>query len=213
MTDVAAGDNQVATVVVFAAQHHVCVRVIGVPVIDCHPVEPGPKIGLHPVHQMPSKATQVIEPQRVFGRDDKAELMPILASRGLEFLQVGAIGPSVVGLGRPGIARDGISGNVMEMRLDRPGAGSLEHDEPCLDRHAAGARPKRRTGESCGDMTAPELGARSTAGAGQDGPGPVPRAAQFGQYARQKALAASSSARPRRCGSWSKSFVVVLRHW
>ena len=51
VADVLAGDEEVLAGVVHPAQHDVGVRVIGIPVVDCHPVQPGRQVTFHLPHQ------------------------------------------------------------------------------------------------------------------------------------------------------------------
>ena len=65
--------------------------VVGVPVLDPAPVETGAEIPFHLRHQFPRESLEVAHLPGVFGRDDKAEMVPvILAARGklaaVEFL-------------------------------------------------------------------------------------------------------------------------------
>ena len=59
--DVVAGDDEVFAGVVASAHDQVCVRVVGVPVIDRHPIQPRAQVGLHATHQVPGVGAQVIQ--------------------------------------------------------------------------------------------------------------------------------------------------------
>ncbi|MNG06993.1 hypothetical protein D3C84_902760 [compost metagenome] len=59
--DVVAGDDQVLAGVVAPTQHDMGMRVIGVPVIHRHPVQPRAQVGLHAPHQVPGVGTQVVQ--------------------------------------------------------------------------------------------------------------------------------------------------------
>ena len=78
--DVVAGDDEVLSGVVLAAQDDVYVRVVGVPVIDRYPLQSGAQVGFHARHQVPGVGAQVVELFGILGRDNEAELVPILAS-------------------------------------------------------------------------------------------------------------------------------------
>ena len=64
--DVVARDDEVFAGIVASAHDQVRVRVVGVPVIDRHPIQPRPQVGLHPVHQVPGVGAQVVQLRTVF---------------------------------------------------------------------------------------------------------------------------------------------------
>ena len=53
-------------------------RVLGVPVVDTHPVEPGIEILFHLADQIAGEGFEVRHLHRVVGRDDEPEVMPVL---------------------------------------------------------------------------------------------------------------------------------------
>ena len=67
--DVVAADDQVLAVVGAAADQDVDVRVVGVPVIDGHPVELGAEIAFGIGHQLARERAKVGHLARVLGRD------------------------------------------------------------------------------------------------------------------------------------------------
>src|ERR1700688_4821445 len=56
------------------------VRVSGVVVIDCDPVELGAEVGFHLLHQIAGGLARVGQLHPVLGRDDEAELVTILSA-------------------------------------------------------------------------------------------------------------------------------------
>src|SRR3546814_18457040 len=58
---VVAGDDQVLTAVVLAAQYDVGVRLVGVPVVDGDPVEPGAQIQFDLLHVVTGEGGNVAE--------------------------------------------------------------------------------------------------------------------------------------------------------
>ena len=60
------------------------VRVVGVPVIDRHPVQPRAQIGFHAAHQVPRVGPQVVQLGGILGRDDEAEMVPVVPAALLE---------------------------------------------------------------------------------------------------------------------------------
>ncbi|MNE70909.1 hypothetical protein D3C80_1667380 [compost metagenome] len=110
--DVVAGNDQVLAGVVLAAQNDVGVRVISVPMIDCHPVERGTQISLHPAHQVSGVGPQVIELLGILGRDDEAELVSVFPAARLEGFHVGLIGQRAVGLAGIALATHAVALDV-----------------------------------------------------------------------------------------------------
>lgn len=135
--DVVLRDDQILAGVVLAAQHDVGVRVVGVPVIDRHPVQSRAQVGLHPLHQVPGVGTQVVELLRVFRGDDEAELVAVASSAFLEGGGVGLVGRRPVGMARPALSVHTLALDVAQMLDGGSAAGLLEIHQPHLDRGAA----------------------------------------------------------------------------
>ena len=53
-------------------------RIVGVPVVDRHPVQPGAEILGHVGHQLAGECPQVRHVARIFGTDDEAEVVPVI---------------------------------------------------------------------------------------------------------------------------------------
>ena len=92
--DVVARDDEVFAGVVAPAHDDVRVRVVGVPVIDGHPIEARAKVGLHATHEVPGIGAQVFQLRAIFGRKDEAEVMPVV---GAAFLNASRSAASVCG--------------------------------------------------------------------------------------------------------------------
>jgi len=86
--DVIAGDDEIAPGLVDPAQHDAGVWVVGVPVVDRHPVKPGAEVRLHAAHEVTGERLKVTESDGVFGRDNEPELVPVIADAALERLCV-----------------------------------------------------------------------------------------------------------------------------
>ncbi|MNN48891.1 hypothetical protein D3C81_1633910 [compost metagenome] len=113
------------------------VRVVGIPVVDRHPVEPGTQVGFHARHQLPGVGAQISKFLGILGGDDEAELVPIITSPCLEILQVrivsgGTIGPAGF-TGTP----DTLAFDVAQMSEGRARCRLAQVDQPCLDGHPA----------------------------------------------------------------------------
>jgi hypothetical protein len=87
--DVVARDDEVFAGVVAPAHDQVGVRVVGVPVIDRHPIQPRAQVGFHAAHQVPRVGAQVFQLGAILGRDDEAEMVPVVGAAFLEGVEVG----------------------------------------------------------------------------------------------------------------------------
>ena len=65
--DIVAGDDEVLAGLVDAAHQQVDMRIVGVPVIDGDPIEPGPKIGFHLPREVAGEGAEVGHLGGVFG--------------------------------------------------------------------------------------------------------------------------------------------------
>ena len=95
--DVVARDDEVFARVVAPAHDDVHMRVVGVPVIHRHPFQPSAQVGLHAAHEVPRVGAQVFQLGTVLGRDDEAELVPVILATLLECIEVGFVGLRPVG--------------------------------------------------------------------------------------------------------------------
>lgn len=113
--DVVARDDEVFAGVVAPAHDQVGVRVVGVPVIDRHPIQPRAQVGFHAVHQMPGVGAQVVQFRAVFGGHDEAEMVPVVGAAFLEGIQVGGVGLWPVGPARFAIAARAVALDVAQV--------------------------------------------------------------------------------------------------
>ena len=67
ISDVVARDDEVFAGVVAPAHDQVGMRVVGVPVIDGHPLQPCAQVGLHAAHEVPRVGAQVFEFRAILG--------------------------------------------------------------------------------------------------------------------------------------------------
>ena len=146
--DVVARDDEVFAGVVAPAHDDVRVRVVGVPVIDGHPIEARAKVGLHATHEVPGIGAQVFQLRAIFGRKDEAEVMPVVGAAFLERIEVGGIGLRPVGLARLAIAAHTIALDIAQVLGKRLRAGSVLIEQQRLDghtpRHGRELRPAKR---------------------------------------------------------------------
>lgn len=157
--DIVAGDHQVFAGVVLAAQDDMGMRVVGVPVVDRHPVEEGAEVGLHPAHQVAGVGAQVVELLGILGRDDKAKLVAVVPATFLERIEVGLVGQWPVGLTRIALATDAVALDVAQVAERRALACLTQVHQARLDGDAAGVGRQLLRAEAGGDMPTAEAGA------------------------------------------------------
>src|SRR5581483_5583738 len=123
----------------------------GIVMIDRDPVEPRLKVLLHLPHKVAREALQIRHFIGVFGRHDKAELMPVLSTPLDKGLAVSVVLKSRIGLPSLPVPIDSIAFEVAKMRIDRLGCRlgpfhpmrlvlpplRVELDDPRLDSDAA----------------------------------------------------------------------------
>src|SRR3546814_1406034 len=126
--DVVAGDDQVLTAVVLAAQYDVGVRIVGVPVVDGDPVEPGAQIQFDLLHVGTGEGGKVAEFKRVVGREDEAELVAVAAAAPLEVAGIGLVHVGAIELAALAVAGDAIAFDVAQVLLRRTRAGVPQVD-------------------------------------------------------------------------------------
>ncbi len=79
------------TVIGAAEDNDVDMRVLRIPVVDSHPVEPGPEVTLRLRHQLPGKGLEIRQLGRVVRRYDEPEMMPVALAPRREGAMVGVI--------------------------------------------------------------------------------------------------------------------------
>jgi hypothetical protein len=134
--DVVARDDEVFAGVVAPAHDDVRVRVVGVPVVDGHPIEARAQVGLHAAHEVPRVGAQVFQLRAILGREDEAEMVPVVGAAFLEGVEVGGIGLRPVGLARLAIAAHAVALDVAQVLGERLRAGLALIDQQRLDGHA-----------------------------------------------------------------------------
>ena len=132
-------------------------RVVGVPVIDGDPIELGAEILLHLADQIAGEGFEVGHLHGVLGRDDEAEMMPVVLAPLGEgaAVDVVALRPEQPGL--LSVPGDALAAQIVEMGRERRGAGAMA-DDAGLDHGAARAAGE----EPVGLHTAAGRGRRSS---------------------------------------------------
>ncbi len=115
------------------------VRIVGVEMIDRHPVEARVEVALHPGHQVAHEGFEVVELGPVLWRDDEAELVAVAVAAFQELLAIGLVACRVIELAGLAVARDAIALDVFEVRLRGSDALVPELDQPRLDDDATPA--------------------------------------------------------------------------
>jgi hypothetical protein len=74
-----------------AAHHEMHMRVVGVPMGDANPVQPGAEIALHLADQVAGEGPRVSHLGGILRRDDETEMMPVALAASREGHGVGAV--------------------------------------------------------------------------------------------------------------------------
>ena len=123
--DIVAGDVEGLAVVGDAAHEDMGVRVAGVVVIDRDPVELGPEVGFHLLHQIAGGLARIGQLRAVLGRDDEAELMAVLAAPVEESAAILHVALGRIDLALLAILRHAVPFEVAQVRVHRLGADEL----------------------------------------------------------------------------------------
>src|SRR3546814_19516777 len=75
LTHIGAIDDKIGPVIGDATDKNVDVRIVGVPMVDRDPIEAGPEITRHVLHQVAREAAEIVHRNGVFGADAEAEMM------------------------------------------------------------------------------------------------------------------------------------------
>ncbi len=128
LLDVVARDHEVVPVVADPTHDQMDMGMFGVPVIDGHPIETRAEVLFHLPDEIAREGFEIRHLERVVGRDDEAEMVPVVAAALGE-------GPPVGGLRlRPEQTRllpvpgHALAAEVIEMRAQRRGATGMAHN-------------------------------------------------------------------------------------
>ena len=131
LADVVAADDQVLAVVGAAADEHVDMGVVGVPMIDRDPVEPRSEVALRVLHELAREGPKVGNLARVLRRDCEPEMMPVLFAPFGESLRVGVVGGCVEHPGICAVAGHSVAlevGDMLRERRRTKSAATVAHD-------------------------------------------------------------------------------------
>ncbi len=136
--DVVAGDDEVLAVLAHAAHDQVDMGMLGVPVIDADPIKLRAEVVLHLPDEVAGEGLEVGHLHGVVGRDDEAEMMPVILAPLSERLRVGVIGTRSEQPGLLPVPGDALAAQIAEVgRKWR--APSCVTDDTRLDDGAARA--------------------------------------------------------------------------
>ncbi|KAG0755486.1 hypothetical protein G6F22_020595 [Rhizopus arrhizus] len=85
---------------------------------------------------MPRVGTQVFQLRAILGREDEAEMVPVVGAAFLEGVEVGHVGLRPVGLARLAVAAHAVALDVVQVLGERLRAGPLVIHQQRLDGHA-----------------------------------------------------------------------------
>jgi hypothetical protein len=140
VADVIARNHEIAAIIGFAAHDDVDVGIVGIPVIDSDPIEPGAEVPLCLRHQVPSKRLEIREALRVLGRHDKPEMMSIAFAAAGERAVVGVIALGVEHPAGGAVLGHPLSPQVGQVRAERRSPRPVTHYARL---HNDAARPVR----------------------------------------------------------------------
>jgi hypothetical protein len=100
VTDVVAGDDEIGAVLRDAPHQQMHMVIVGVPMIDRDPVEPGAEIALHLADEVPGESLEVSHLGSILRPDDEPEMMSVVQAAARECHRVWAVlgGAEHVGL-------------------------------------------------------------------------------------------------------------------
>src|SRR3546814_1029672 len=115
-------------------------------------IEARAQVGLHAAHEVPRIGAQVLQFSAILGREDEAEVVPVVGAAFLERIEVGGIGLRPVGLARLAIAAHAIALDVAQVLGERLRAGVALVDQQRLDGHAPRHGRQRRSEEHTSEL-------------------------------------------------------------
>ena len=137
MTDVITINNQCVAAIVGAAHDQMYMRIAGVPVIDCDPIQPRSEVMLHLLNEVTRKGAKVRHLGGVFRTDDETEMMPVVAGTLGKGAEIGVVRNGVEQPGPGAVFGDPLSPEIREVRANRiEGAESLPDDAGFYDHPA-----------------------------------------------------------------------------
>lgn len=134
LLDVVPGDDEVLAPFGDAAHDDVGVRMLGVPVIDTHPIELGAEVDFHLTNQLASETFEVGHIRRVLGRDDEAEMVAVILTALREGLGIGILDVGAEQVGLLPVTGHALAPEITEVSGQRRRSRSMP-DNPGFDCH------------------------------------------------------------------------------
>ena len=117
--DVVPRDHEIAATIIHATNDQMHMRIVGVPVIDRDPVKPRAKIGFHPPREIAGEPAQVLHLCGILGRDDEAEMMPVVLASCREVRTVQTVGLGIEEQALLPFLADAVAAQIGEMGRER----------------------------------------------------------------------------------------------
>src|SRR6516165_4390558 len=139
MGDVVAIDDQILAQFIPAVDDDMDVRVPGIEMVHCHPIELRSQVTVELAHEVAGEAGEIAELSPLFGRDDEAKLMAIVLAAVEKGIAVGPVLRRRIEPTTLAIARGAVALNITQMS----GGSSVlsgSTDGARLDHDAPGAR-------------------------------------------------------------------------
>ncbi len=145
--DIVTADDEVLAVIGASADQDMDMRIVGVPVVDRHPVEFGSEVALGIGHQFTGEGAEVSHLGRILRRNDEAEMVAVLFASLREGALIGRLGPRVEHTGLCAIAGDAVPLQVGDVLCKRRRAELVAAmpDHARLDHHPACRRAERQS--------------------------------------------------------------------
>src|SRR5713101_5901195 len=89
--DIGAADDEILAVIGTSPDQNMDVWIVGIPVIDRHPVEFGSEVALNIIKQFAREPAQVLQLGSVFRRNDETKMMPVILAALRESAFVGHV--------------------------------------------------------------------------------------------------------------------------
>ncbi len=158
LAQIVAGDDQILAAIILAVEYDVAVRVATIVLIDRDPIELRVQIVFCLAHQSPGKILEVRIVDRVVGRDDEPELVPVPVAPIEEACAVRPVVRCVIGIAGQAFASDAVALEIAEMGAGSVETSSRQFDQPGLDDDAPRAKGVITVSRRGCAMTAPRAG-------------------------------------------------------
>jgi hypothetical protein len=142
--DIGAADDEILAVIGASADQDMDMWVVGIPVIDRHPVELRSEVALDIIKQFARERAQVLQFAGVFGRNDKTKVMPVIPAAFGEGAFVGHFRVRVEHPSIFAVSGDSLPFQVIDVLGEgrRAEAAALVTHNTRLHHHAPGVRPQ-----------------------------------------------------------------------